>query len=163
MKPRRILFVCLGNICRSPAAEGVLRNAVERAGKGGEVEVASAGTIGYHTGNPADQRMRTAALRRGYDLTSRARQVSPRDLTKYDLIVAMDRENYSNLQQMARGTTAKIRMLSDFLDEGWPRDVPDPYYGGPDGFEQVLDMLEAAVPRILSEVTDSDDRLARSE
>ncbi len=150
---RSLLFVCLGNICRSPAAEGVMLQHLTDNGYDGKVFVDSAGTAGYHCGEPADARMRAAAERRGYRLESRARQLEPADIVRFDLIIGMDRENFSNIQRMVHGPAPHIRMLSDFLPgEDWPRDVPDPYYGGEAGFEQVLDMLEAACPAIVSEL-----------
>lgn len=155
--PRSVLFVCLGNICRSPAAEGVLQQKLRERGHGDSVLVDSAGTAGYHSGEPADTRMRQAAARRGYQLESLARQLEPNDITRFDLIVAMDRENFSNIQQLSTGPSPHIRMLSDFLDDGWPRDVPDPYYGGDAGFEEVLDMIEAAAPRIIAELVENDE------
>lgn len=150
---RSVLFVCLGNICRSPAAEGVLVAKLREAGHAERVSVDSAGTAGYHRGEPADARMREAAERRGYALESLARQLEPKDLQRFDLIVAMDRENYANIHRLSHGPAPHVRMLSEFLsDDQWPRDVPDPYYGGDDGFELVLDMLEAAAPGIIAEV-----------
>lgn len=148
---KRILFVCLGNICRSPAAEGVLLDYLRRHGLEGEVEVDSAGTASYHVGKLADERMRVAAEKRGIELVSRARLLSPRDLAAFDLIVTMDRENYRNTQALGTGSAnSNVRMLSDFLVGDWPREVPDPYYGGEDGFEFVLDMLQAAMPRLVA-------------
>jgi protein-tyrosine phosphatase len=151
---RSVLFVCLGNICRSPAAEGVLQQKLRELGHTDTIFVDSAGTAGYHSGEPADTRMRQAAARRGYQLESLARQLEPKDLTRFDLIVAMDRENFSNIQQFSTGPAPHVRMLSDFLDDGWLRDVPDPYYGGDAGFEEVLDMIEAAAPRIIAELVE---------
>jgi protein-tyrosine phosphatase len=151
---KSVLFVCLGNICRSPAAEGVLRKMLVDQGLDHQIAVDSAGTLGYHTGKPSDSRMRHAALQRGYELTSLARQVTVQDLAQFDLIVAMDRENYRDIHALARGPLPKVRMLSDFLDDAWPRNVPDPYYGDDDGFETVLNMLEAACPNIIRSLTE---------
>lgn len=147
--PRSILFVCLGNICRSPAAEAVLNKSLEEAGLGACYQVDSAGTASYHLGKRADSRMIAAAERRGYDVTSRARQIQPADLTTFELIVVMDRENFAAVQRLGVGASEKVKMLSDFLDDQWPRDVPDPYLGDEAGFEYVLNMLEAASPRII--------------
>lgn len=157
-----VLFVCMGNICRSPAGEGVFRHIAEQRGLSDAVKIDSAGTIGYHTGNPADARMRAAAKRRGYDLTSRARQVTRQDLRTFDLIIAMDRANYDDLIELSGAgvDTSHIRMLGEFLPECVGQsvgpddaaDVPDPYYGGADGFEEVLDMVESACPAILEEL-----------
>lgn len=148
---KRILFVCLGNICRSPAAEGVLLDYLQRHGLLAEVEVDSAGTASYHVGKMADERMRKAAEKRGLQLLSRARLLSPRDLAEFDLIVVMDRENFRNTLTLATGSDPQhVRLLSDFLDSSWPKEVPDPYYGGEEGFEFVLDMLQAAMPNLVA-------------
>lgn len=156
---RGVLFVCMGNICRSPAGEGLLRDLVEKRGLADRVEIDSAGTIGYHVGNPADGRMRRAAERRGYRLTTRARQVTPQDLERFDLVVAMDRANYDDLVALRADCADRVRMLGSFLSEapepGGPLgpDVPDPYYGGDGGFEAVLDMIERAAPAILEHLS----------
>jgi protein-tyrosine phosphatase len=145
-------MVCLGNICRSPAAEGVLLTHLTQRGLADAVEVDSAGTSGYHIGEPADARMREAATRRGYDLPSLARAVRDEDFDDFDLILAMDRENLAQLQ---RHGAAEVRLLGDFVpdvDEANVPDVPDPYYGGDDGFERVLDLLESAMPALLDDL-----------
>ncbi|MBI1375669.1 MAG: low molecular weight phosphotyrosine protein phosphatase [Phycisphaera sp.] len=148
-----VLFVCMGNICRSPTGEGVMKRLVAERGHAGRVAVDSAGTISYHEGNPADARMRRAAANRGYDLTSIARQIKPRDLATFDLIVAMDSDNLDNIRRLDRDNVFgdRIRLLSAFLPDGsgFGVDVPDPYYGGDAGFEHVIDMIEAACPTIL--------------
>ncbi|WP_232529981.1 low molecular weight protein-tyrosine-phosphatase [Rosistilla oblonga] len=149
MKPCSILFVCMGNICRSPAAEGVMRRLVEAEGMDDRITIDSAGTIGFHTGKAADRRMRAAAQQRGLELTSRARQVTAADLQAFDLVVAMDADNARDLNALADGGSANIVLLSSFLEDDWPSDVPDPYYGGDEGFEFVLEMLDAACPKIL--------------
>lgn len=156
---RSVLFVCLGNICRSPAGEGVFRALVEQRGLTDQITIDSAGTIGIHTGNPADARMRQSAARRGFTLDSRARQVARDDFSEHDLIIAMDRSNYDDLRSLGTcdGERSRVRMLGEFLPPSAGRalgpngaaDVPDPYYGGPDGFEEVLDMIESACPAIL--------------
>lgn len=148
-RKRRVLFICLGNICRSPAAEGVMQSLVNERKMSDVVDVDSAGTSGFHVGEPADKRMRAAAKRRGLELTSRSRVVTRRDFSEFDLLVAMDRKNYRELHLLTDTSGDKIRLLSDYLDPEWPREVPDPYYGGDDGFEEVLDMLEAACPSLL--------------
>ena len=149
---QRVLFVCLGNICRSPTGEAVLRAEVAKRGLDGAIDVESAGTIDYHRGESADARMRRAAGRRGYDLTSRARCVIPDDFRSFDLIVAMDRQNLSDLRALAPPPAerrAELRLFSDFLPPGSPEDVPDPYWGGEHGFDRVLDLVEQGAARIV--------------
>jgi protein-tyrosine phosphatase len=145
----RVLFVCMGNICRSPAGEGLFIAYVAAAGQADKFEVDSAGTGGWHAGDLADPRMRQAAARRGVMLESRARQVKVKDFESFDLIVAMDRQNLAHLESMGRARPGQLFLLSELLGPEWPRDVPDPYYGGPEGFEKVLDMLDAAMPALL--------------
>ena len=144
--PIRVSFVCLGNICRSPTAEGVLRHLAKDAGI--DVHVESAGTHDYHVGHPPDARAQRHAKGRGYDLSAqRARQVRRRDFEEFDLIVAMDRGHLEILRENCPPQhRAKVRMLVN------GHDVPDPYYGGAEGFEQVLDMVEAACLGLLSEI-----------
>lgn len=151
-RPQRLLFVCLGNICRSPAAEGVMQKLLEDRGLQDWIEVDSAGTSSFHIGEPADARMRAAASQRGFALTSRARMVHRRDFAEFDLIVAMDQNNLRALQAYPEAASGQVRLLSGFLDASWPREVPDPYYGGDEGFGVVLDMLEAACPKILEQL-----------
>ena len=148
---KSILFVCLGNICRSPTGEGVFQHLVEERGLESQITIDSAGTIGYHEGNPADRRMREHASRRGYDLTSRSRKITTDDLDRFDLVIAMDRQNQSDILTLDSSAT-NVKLLSDFLDDSWPVDVPDPYYGGSEGFETVLDMIEAACPVLLEKL-----------
>ncbi|MFO0939651.1 MAG: low molecular weight protein-tyrosine-phosphatase [Pirellulales bacterium] len=155
---KSILFVCLGNICRSPAAEGVMQHLINQRSLSEQIRVDSAGTAGYHIGKLADARMRAAAERRGLNLTSRSRLVLPSDLRDFDLVVPMDRSNYRDLMGLVPGAKHdNVKMLSDFLDSSWPREVPDPYYGGEEGFEYVLDMLQAACPAILNEIVGSQE------
>ena len=151
---KSILFVCLGNICRSPTGEGVFQHLVEERGLESQITSDSAGTIGYHEGNPADRRMREHASRRGYDLTSRSRKITTVDLDRFDLVIAMDRQNQSDILTLDSSAT-NVKLLSDFLDDSWPVDVPDPYYGGSEGFETVLDMIEAACPVLLDELLEN--------
>jgi len=158
-RPVRLLFVCMGNICRSPAAEGIARSvAAEQGLPDGHLEIDSAGTLAYHAGEPPDQRMQTAGAARGYALDGRARPVTGKDLRAFDWVVAMDRDNLADLRELqSRGERpgerqARLALLSDFLPDGSPLDVPDPYYGGSRGFERVLDLLEAAMPRLFEEV-----------
>ena len=149
-----VLFVCMGNICRSPTGEGVFQYFVESKGYADQIHIDSAGTIAYHEGQPVDVRMREVAARRGYQLQSFARRVTKQDLTQFDLVVAMDSDNLIDLESMAGGSKQHIRLLGTFLD-GYKNNydapsVPDPYYGSTDGFEQVLDIIESACPQLLT-------------
>jgi len=148
----RILFVCLGNICRSPTAEGVLRALAAREAPEVPLEVDSAGTASYHVGQPPDPRTRAAAARRGYDISAlRARTVEPGDFERFDLILAMDRENLTDLRRRApTHAHERLRLFLEFAPDAAPEDVPDPYYGGPNGFEEVLDLVEAAARGLLT-------------
>ncbi len=153
----RILFVCMGNICRSPTAEAVMRRLVRDAGLEDRIEVESAGTGGWHAGDPPDGRATTAAARRGVTLEGAARQIRPDDFREYDLLIAMDRENLRGLLAVApdEAASGKVRLLREFdpTSAGAPDlDVPDPYYGGDRGFETVLDMVEAACRGLLDEL-----------
>jgi protein-tyrosine phosphatase len=150
--PHRVLFVCLGNICRSPAAEGVFLHQLERAGLGDRFLVDSAGTGGWHSGEPADRRMRQAATARGITLISRARQITIDDLHDFDHILTMDGDNLRAVQALGRGRKhrARIEPLTTYCRRHQRPDVPDPYYGGADGFEQVLDLLEDACEGLLN-------------
>ncbi|TWU41792.1 Low molecular weight protein-tyrosine-phosphatase YfkJ [Novipirellula artificiosorum] len=123
-----------------------------------DVIVESAGTHDYHIGKKPDPRMQTAAEARGYEMTSRARQVKAADLKpgRFDLVLAMDAENHADLHRMAKGSKLHIRMFGDYLDDHWPKDVPDPYYGGEEGFAEVLDMLEEGCPLILQTLAGED-------
>ena len=147
----KILFVCLGNICRSPTAEGVFRAIAARDAPELAIEVDSAGTAGYHIGEPPDARTRQAASRRGYDLSAlRARIVEPHDFENFDLILAMDRENLNVLHHRAPAhARERVRLFLEFAPEATVTEVPDPYYGGPNGFEEVLDLVEAATHGLL--------------
>lgn len=161
MKPDKkvsVLFVCMGNICRSPTGEGVFQYHVDKQGYSEQIEVDSAGTIAYHAGEAADARMRTAANKRGYQLLSRARKIIENDLETFDLIVPMDTDNLFDIESMSNGSKSYIRLLGSFIDGYNGNDdapsVPDPYYGGSAGFEQVLDMIESACPKMLSHCLD---------
>lgn len=148
-----VLFVCLGNICRSPTAEGIFRHYVEQAGLDDAISIDSAGTADWHIGKTPDPRTQAAAAQRGYDLSGlRGRQAQPEDFAKFDLILAMDKSNLSNLQaiQPADGKAELALYLPRFGIS--PDEVPDPYYGGEDGFELVLDMLEQASQVLLDEI-----------
>jgi protein-tyrosine phosphatase len=153
--PVRVLFVCMGNICRSPTAEGVFRRQVEREGLAERILVDSAGTHDYHIGNPPDARAQAAAARRGYDLSGlRARQVAGSDFAGFDFVIAMDEHNRSLLlQQCPPEHRAKVRLFLEFAKGKVPAEVPDPYYGGAQGFEQVLDLVENAAQGLLREIT----------
>lgn len=142
----KILFVCLGNICRSPTAEAVFRVVAARELPQLALMVDSAGTAGYHVGEPPDRRTREAAARRGYDLSAlRARIVEPSDFDTFDLILAMDRQNLRTLQQHApTHAHERLRLFLEYAPETGTLEVPDPYYGGANGFEHVLDLVEAA-------------------
>ena len=149
---KRILFVCMGNICRSPAAEGVFRRLVENAGLAEAFDIDSAGTIGYHSGEPADGRMRAAAAGRGYSLDSRARRLGHSDFADYDLVVAMDDDNYRDIRGMDTGQGARVVRMCDYGSRHGYREVPDPYYGGSSGFETVLNILEDACGDLLEQL-----------
>ena len=151
----RVLFVCLGNICRSPAAEGVFLHLLAQEGLEDRFVVDSAGTGGWHVGKPADQRMRAAAERRGIQLPSRARQLEAGDLSSFDHILTMDASNLADVQALARevgGSSAKIEPMVRYCRRIEAIEVPDPYYGGPDGFEHVLDLLDDACRGLLDEL-----------
>ncbi|MEP7243872.1 MAG: low molecular weight protein-tyrosine-phosphatase [Gammaproteobacteria bacterium] len=142
----RILFVCLGNICRSPSAEAVLREIAAREAPELLIEVDSAGTAGYHIGDPPDARSTEAARLRGYDMTPlRARIVDPEDFERFDLILAMDQDNLATLQKRAPAARReRVRLFLEFAPDAGRAEVPDPYYGGAAVFEEVLDLVEAA-------------------
>lgn len=144
-KKHRVLFVCLGNICRSPAADGILNEIVEEEGDADNWEIDSAGTYGGHSGQLPDRRMRVHAERRGHHLTHRARRVTETDFSRFDTIIAMDDANYHDLRRMAptADDADKVKRMIDFVDLSTRYDhIPDPYYEGAEGFELVLDMLE---------------------
>ena len=150
----RVLFVCMGNICRSPTAEAVFRRTVDKAGLNHVIECASAGTHDYHIGEPPDQRAQLAASRRGYDMSNlRGRKVGPKDFESFDYVVAMDASNLKDLTGLCRspGDRAKLSLLRDF-DPDSPKgsSVPDPYYGGPGGFGEVLDICDAGCRHLLA-------------
>jgi protein-tyrosine phosphatase len=150
----RILFVCMGNICRSPTAEGVFRRVVAERAPGVEIEVDSAGTHDYHVGDPPDPRSIAAAARRGVDLRRlRAREIRDEDFERFDLIIAMDRQNRETLIDRSPAPfRERIRLFMEFAGDSEVEDVPDPYYGGALGFERVLDLAEEAAAGLLDEI-----------
>ncbi|HEV7919059.1 MAG TPA: low molecular weight protein-tyrosine-phosphatase [Solirubrobacterales bacterium] len=154
--PVKLLFVCLGNICRSPTAEAVMRHLVEEAGITDEVEIESAGTGSWHIGHEPDERSAAAAAARGIEMTGKARQVSEADFYHYDLVLAMDGMNFEDLVALAPDAEAesKVHLLREFDPESTDGDldVPDPYYGGARGFDDVLDMVDAACRGLLDQV-----------
>lgn len=159
-RPKRVLFVCLGNICRSPTGEGLLRHVLAERGLDGEIEVDSAGTGAWHVGDGPDARMTRAAAGRGYRLAGAARQVTAEDFRRFDLIVAMDRRNLADLEAIApppADRRAELRLFSCFLPSGSPADVPDPYYGGDAGFERVIDLVEQGCEAIADHLAGAGD------
>jgi low molecular weight protein-tyrosine phosphatase len=146
----KVLFVCLGNICRSPTAEGVVRAIATREFPGVGIELDSAGTADYHVGEPPDRRSIATARRRGYEISGlRARQVAAADFTRFDHILAMDRANLAELERRARGGTARVGLFMAYAP-GEGEEVPDPYYGGVEDFERVVDLCEAAARGLLA-------------
>jgi protein-tyrosine phosphatase len=153
----RLLFVCMGNICRSPTAEAVMRALVAREGLDGAVEIDSAGTGAWHVGEPPDRRSTAAARARGIVMQGAARQVSEADFEAYDLLLAADAQNVAALRALAPDddAAAKVRLLREFdpaAGAAHDLDVPDPYYGGPDGFDDVIDMVDAACRGLLEQL-----------
>jgi protein-tyrosine phosphatase len=165
--PTRLLFVCLGNICRSPTAEGVMRALVSREGLEGSIEVESAGTGGWHVGSPPDARAAEAARARGVALGGTARQVRAQDFDDFNLLLAMDSENLRALRRLAPGEQerAKVRLLREFDPASAPAadlDVPDPYYGGVDGFGEVFELVQAACAGLLEQLREDAPALRES-
>jgi len=152
-----VLFVCTGNICRSPTAEAIFCKLVADAGMSGTILADSAGTHDYHVGEPPDPRAQEAAAVRGYDLSGlRARRVERADFERFDLIVAMDRGHFALLSRMAKASAAhKLKLMMSYASAFKEQDVPDPYYGGPRDFERALDMLEDAARGLLSSLDES--------
>ncbi len=156
-KPVKLLFVCMGNICRSPSAEAVMNAYIAKAGLSGKVVCDSAGTIAYHAGEPADARMQQHAIKRAYRLTSISRQITPDDFIKFDYVIAMDDENLRDMNPFIpdKKLSQKISRMTDYCSQNNPGFVPDPYYGGAAGFEEVLDILEDACEGLLNTICDA--------
>ena len=152
-----VLFVCLGNICLSPSAEAVFRALVEREGLAGRITVDSAGTGDWHIGKAPDPRAQKAARRRGFNLSGlRARQAGPADFHRFDYVLAMDRDNHADLAYLCPpGEDHRLALLLDFAPEVDVRDVPDPYYGGAEGFEHMLDLIEVASRGLLVHIRET--------
>ena len=152
-EPFGVLFVCTGNICRSPTAEAVFRKLVADSGRSGAIAADSAGTHGYHVGEAPDPRSMEAAAARGYDLSAlRARRIERADFGRFDLIVAMDRGHLAILSRMEPASAHKLKLMMSYAGAFSEEDVPDPYYGGPQDFERVLDMLEDAARGLLEAI-----------
>ncbi|MEL6578724.1 MAG: low molecular weight protein-tyrosine-phosphatase [Cyanobacteria bacterium J06621_12] len=153
----KLLFVCLGNICRSPSAENIMNQLIEEAGLSSSIVCDSAGTSGYHIGAAPDRRMNLAAKKKGLELQGQSRKLKPSDLQSFDLILAMDRANYQDIVYLDREGKyeGKVRMMCDFATVKPDKEVPDPYYGGADGFDYVIDLLYDACAGLLDYVINS--------
>lgn len=154
MKKYKILFVCLGNICRSPAAEGIMKKLINENNLSDKVIIDSAGTSGYHIGELPDSRMRKHGSRRDYDFNSRSRKFTENDFELFDMIIAMDDNNYHNIVNLAPNldSVSKVHRMTDFSIKHSHDHIPDPYYSGSDGFELVLDLLEDACEGLLNKI-----------
>ena len=155
---KKILFVCLGNICRSPAAEGIFKKNIKERDLENLFVVDSAGTGGWHVGNLADRRMREAALSRGIELTSRSRKIDDNDLYEFDHILVMDKDNLNAVKSLIKddmhSINSKIKLILNFSKKVQLDEVPDPYYGGQNGFEKVLDLLDNAIDELINSLID---------
>ena len=149
-----VIFVCMGNICRSPSGEAVMNRVVEKAGLSDKIKCDSAGTIAYHEGEKADSRMQRHARQRGYDLTSIARKFRFPDFERFDYIIAMDNANFVDILALDKESefVSKVSKMMSYSNNFEDEEVPDPYYGGPDGFEHVLDLLEDACQGLLEKI-----------
>ncbi len=156
--PYKLLFVCLGNICRSPSAENIMNHLITQAGLEDRITCDSAGTASYHIGSRPDRRMSAAAANQGITLQGRARQFEVDDFDKFDLILAMDRDNYRDILSLDRENKyrERVKMMCDFATNHPDQDVPDPYYGGPDGFKYVIDLLLDACDGLLAKIVDTE-------
>ncbi len=158
MSTTSVLFVCLGNICRSPTAEGIFRHQVHLATLSDQIVIDSAGTGNWHVGNPPDSRARAAATRRGYNIDQlKARQIEVEDFSRFEHIIAMDLSNLSDLRDIASGSPGatgaeQIRLMLSFSDTTNQEEVPDPYFGGENGFNHVIDLLESACAGLLASI-----------
>lgn len=154
----KIVFVCLGNICRSPSGEGVFTRLVEEKNYKDKFYIDSAGTSAYHVGEQADSRMRKHAARKGYRLESRSRQFITDDFNSFDYIIAMDSSNYRDILKLdpSGSFKNKVHMMCDFSKEYFNQDIPDPYYGGPEGFDTVITMLEEACSGLLDFIVENE-------
>ncbi|MEH2461673.1 low molecular weight protein-tyrosine-phosphatase [Nostoc sp.] len=153
--PYKLLFVCLGNICRSPSAENIMNHLIEQAGLSEHILCDSAGTSSYHIGSPPDRRMSAAAATKlGIKLRARARQFQKSDFQDFDLILAMDQENYENILTLdqTKQYQHKVRLMCEFCSRHTLKEVPDPYYGGQEGFNRVIDLLIDACEGLLTKV-----------
>ncbi|CAI9105571.1 OLC1v1004519C1 [Oldenlandia corymbosa var. corymbosa] len=172
VKPFSVLFVCLGNICRSPAAEGVFRDLVKKKGLESKFNIDSAGTINYHEGDQADPRMRAASKNRGVEITSISRPIRRSDFIDFDLILAMDRSNREDIlsafekwrhrEPLPDAAAKKVRLMCSYCKKHKETEVPDPYYGGAKGFEKVLDLLEDACESLLESILGENPHLVDS-
>ena len=148
-----VLFVCLGNICRSPMAQGVFEELLRHEGLEGEVFVDSAGTGAWHIGAPPDARAQKSARKRGLDLSvQQARRVTPEDCQRFEYVIAMDRDNYEFISELCGESGAEVRLFMEYAPDSPQQEVPDPYFGGPDGFENVLGLVEDAARGLLDDV-----------
>ena len=159
----KLLFVCLGNICRSPSAENIMNHLIQEAGLSDKITCDSAGTSGYHIGAAPDERMSAAAIKRGLKLVGKSRKLFPKDLQRFDLILAMDRENYQDILYLDREGKYedKVRLMCQFATQKADKEVPDPYYGGQDGFDYVIDLLYDACAGLLDYVVKSPEYQAK--
>jgi protein-tyrosine phosphatase len=153
-RPYKLLFICMGNICRSPTAEGIMETLISDAGLQDKIVCDSAGTLSYHEGSPPDRRMTTAAAKAGYTLQGRSRPITVGDLKEFDLILTMDNDNLEGVRHLDRSGQYrdKIIPICNFAPDQPQKEVPDPYYGGTDGFHQVVRLLETTCKGLLEEV-----------